>query len=130
MTHTRSQLYPRVLIPLYLGSLTQGIPGTMSLATAAIPDGQREIISQTGKPRFLGILRFVYGTAFKGDKSSSLIEIALKNGYVGINTASVTQIYQEKLVSDGIRNVLAKHEVKQERLDVRQDSSSPLWSDK
>ncbi|MCJ1383893.1 hypothetical protein MMC17_007007 [Xylographa soralifera] len=91
----------------------------MSFTTVIIPNGQRKISSPTGKDRFFGIPRFVYGTAFKGDRSTLLVEQALRIGYVGIDTASVTKNYQEKLVADGVRNVLAEQKLEREDLYVQ-----------
>ena len=97
----------------------QDMASTTAFATVVLSNGQRKISSPTGQDRFFGIPRFVYGTAFKGDRSTPLVEQAVRKGYVGIDTASVTKNYQEKLVADGVRNVLAEQELKREDLYVR-----------
>ena len=72
--------------------------------------------SQAGERRFQGIPRIVYGTAFKGDQNTSLIEKALWLGFVGIDTASNTKNYQEKLVGDGIRHILNEGIVRRDQI--------------
>ncbi|MCJ1395490.1 hypothetical protein MMC18_008376 [Xylographa bjoerkii] len=90
----------------------------MSFTAVVIPNGQH-MISSTDRGRFFGIPRFVYGTAFKGDRSTLLVEQALRKGYVGIDTASVTKNYQEKLVADGVKIILAEQELEREGLYVQ-----------
>ena len=69
-------------------------------------------------PRFLGVPRLVYGTAFKGDQNDSLVEKALRLGFVGIDTASNTKNYQEKLVGDGLRRVIKEGVVRRDQIYV------------
>lgn len=72
-----------------------------------------------GNQRFQGVPRFVYGTAFKGEQSAVLVEQAIRQGFVGIDTAAVSSTYQERLVGDGVRAVLADRKLKREHLYVR-----------
>ena len=92
----------------------------ISLAAHLTFEGQPgENILRTEEARFQGIPRFVYGTAFKGDQSTVLVEKALQQGFVGVDTASHTRAYQEKLVGDGIRNLLLERKIKREQIYVR-----------
>ena len=92
----------------------------MSLSTPLEPDvNPNKESPQTGELRFRGIPRFVYGTAFKGDRSTELVELALRQGFSGIDTASHSRNYQEKLVGDGIRNVLAEKRIQRGQIYVR-----------
>ena len=91
-----------------------------SLAADSTVRGQPgENTLRTEEPRFHGIPRFVYGTAFKGDQSTFLVEKALQQGFVGVDTASHSRNYQEKLVGDGIRNLLLERRIKREQIYVR-----------
>ena len=74
--------------------------------------------SQPEGSRFLGIPRFVYGTAFKGDQNASLVEKALRLGFVGIDTASNTKNYREKLVGDGVRLSIKAGVIRRDQLYV------------
>lgn len=71
------------------------------------------------RPRYDGIPLFVYGTAFKGDQNALLVEKALRQGFVGIDTASSTKAYDEKLTGEGIRKVLFEGTLKREEIYVR-----------
>ena len=44
----------------------------------------------------------IYGTAWKEDRTSNLVEKALKKGFKGIDTACQPKHYQEHLVGDGL----------------------------
>jgi diketogulonate reductase-like aldo/keto reductase len=63
----------------------------------------------TGPPpiRSQGIPEILYGTAFKYDKSASLVEAALKAGFRAIDTAGSKSAYREALVGEGIAAALA-----------------------
>lgn len=65
-------------------------------------------MSTLAKSRFDVIPRFVYGTAFKGDQNGELVEKALIQGFVGIDTASNTRNYVEKLTGEATRKVLSE----------------------
>jgi diketogulonate reductase-like aldo/keto reductase len=58
-------------------------------------------------PRFRGIPEIIYGTAFKFDKSATLVEAALKAGFRAIDTAGSKSAYREALVGEGITAALA-----------------------
>src|ERR1700755_2969096 len=56
--------------------------------------------------RIKAVPRLLYGTAFKGAQTASVVTHALKAGFTGIDTAAVTNTYQEKLVGEAIRHVV------------------------
>lgn len=70
--------------------------------------------------RFQGIPDVVYGTAFKFEKSASLVESALRAGFRGIDTAGSASAYREKLVGDGIRRALQDGVLQRQDLFVSQ----------
>jgi hypothetical protein len=65
------------------------------------------------------IPKFVYGTAWKKDRTADLVYQALKAGFRGIDTAAQPRHYQEELVGDGIRRAIKEGVVKREELFVR-----------
>lgn len=52
--------------------------------------------------------RLVYGTAWKKDRTATLVHQALRSGFRGIDTAAQPRHYQERLVGDGIRQAVAE----------------------
>ncbi|KAH8897141.1 Aldo/keto reductase [Thozetella sp. PMI_491] len=69
--------------------------------------------------RFKGVPAIIYGTAFKFEQTSALVEAALKAGFRGIDTAGSASAYREKLVGDAIKAVLASGEVGREELYIQ-----------
>ncbi|KAF2279073.1 aldo-keto reductase-like protein [Westerdykella ornata] len=53
-------------------------------------------------------LRFIYGTAWKKDRTKGLVELALENGFRAVDTAAQPRHYQEEEVGRGIRAWLSK----------------------
>jgi diketogulonate reductase-like aldo/keto reductase len=49
----------------------------------------------------------IYGTAWKEDETARLVELALKKGFRGVDTACQPKHYQENLVGQGIKNAIA-----------------------
>lgn len=47
--------------------------------------------------------KIIYGTAWKGQKTASLVEMALKKGFRALDTACQPKHYQEDLVGEGIK---------------------------
>ena len=56
--------------------------------------------------RFQGIPSIIYGTAFKFEKSASLVEAALNAGFRAIDTAGSQSAYREALVGKGLAAAL------------------------
>lgn len=50
---------------------------------------------------------FVYGTAWKKERSADLVYNAIKAGFRAVDTAAQPRHYQEYLVGDGIRRAIA-----------------------
>ncbi|KAI9873036.1 MAG: hypothetical protein M1830_000905, partial [Pleopsidium flavum] len=62
------------------------------------------------------IPRFIYGTAWKKERTADLVAQALRVGFWGIDTAAQPRHYREDLVGDGLREVFAEGGVKREDL--------------
>ena len=52
--------------------------------------------------------RLVYGTAWKEEKTTDLVELALEKGFRGIDTACQPKHYKEPLVGEGIQRAIKK----------------------
>ena len=61
---------------------------------------------------------FIYGTAWKKDQTTSLVQQALQNGFTAIDTACQPRHYREDLVSEGIRRHLSSNPGKLTRSDL------------
>lgn len=64
---------------------------------------------------------FLYGTAWKKDRTADLVYTAVHAGFRGIDTAAQPRHYQEPLVGDGIRRAIAEGVVRREDLYVSGD---------
>src|SRR5437868_79505 len=51
---------------------------------------------------------FLYGTAWKEDRTQRLVELALEQGYRGIDTANQRRHYHESAVGDAIAATIAR----------------------
>jgi diketogulonate reductase-like aldo/keto reductase len=58
--------------------------------------------------RLQAVPRLLYGTAFKGSQTTSIVGHALKAGFKGIDTAAMTRAYQERLAGESIRHAVQK----------------------
>lgn len=67
----------------------------------------------------IAIPEVIYGTAFKFDNTTRLVEKALKAGFRGIDTASNKNAYSESLVGEGVAAAIASGEVSRTELYVR-----------
>ena len=45
----------------------------------------------------------IYGTAWKGDRTASLVKLALEAGFRGVDVAAQPRHYREDLVGEGLR---------------------------
>jgi diketogulonate reductase-like aldo/keto reductase len=72
----------------------------------------------TNSSRFQGVPDIIYGTAFKFDQTSSLVEAALKAGFRAIDTAGNKPQYEESLVGKGIATVINSGTLKRNELYV------------
>ncbi|MCI0700936.1 MAG: aldo/keto reductase [Planctomycetia bacterium] len=60
--------------------------------------------------------RFLYGTAWKEDKTQQLTELALQQGFRGIDTANQRRHYHEAAIGEAIKAAIARGVVKREEL--------------
>jgi diketogulonate reductase-like aldo/keto reductase len=51
-------------------------------------------------------LSFIYGTAWKNERTADLVVQALRAGFRGFDTAAQPKHYREDLVGEGIRKVI------------------------
>ncbi|KMU73099.1 hypothetical protein CISG_03360 [Coccidioides immitis RMSCC 3703] len=59
---------------------------------------------------------FLYGTAWKKDRTADLVYQALCNGFTAIDTAGQPKHYREDLVGEGIRRAISERKVKRENI--------------
>lgn len=69
---------------------------------------------------------FVYGTAWKKDRTADLVYNSIKAGFRAVDTAAQPRHYQEHLVGDGIRRAIADGIVERKDLYVSQATSMNL----
>ena len=72
------------------------------------------------------IPRFVYGTAWKKDRTTELVFEALRAGFKGVDTAAQPRHYREELVGAGIRRAFADGIIKREDIHVQPPSLTTL----
>ncbi|PHJ14651.1 aldo keto reductase family oxidoreductase, partial [Cystoisospora suis] len=78
--------------------------------------------------------RFLYGTAWKKDRTEALVKQALQAGFIGIDTACQPKHYNEPGVGSGIQSFLKERNVPRHFLFIQtkftpldgQDRSKPL----
>ena len=61
---------------------------------------------------------FIYGTAWKKDRTKDLVKDSLEAGFRSIDTAAQPRHYQEALVGEGLREAYAEGIVKREDIYV------------
>jgi hypothetical protein len=93
----------------------------MASSAGPLPALLAPIVSKT-RPD-VKIPRIIYGTAWKKERSSSLVSQALKSGFRGVDTAAQPRHYNEALVGDGISRAISNEGIKREELYV--SASSP-----
>lgn len=71
---------------------------------------------------------FLYGTAWKKDRTADLVYTAVNAGFRAIDTAAQPRHYQENLVGDGIRKAIADGVVRREDLYVSGSQRNPPTS--
>ncbi|KUJ08455.1 Aldo/keto reductase [Mollisia scopiformis] len=75
------------------------------------------------------IPKMVYGTAWKKDRSATLVYQALKAGFRAIDTAAQPRHYNEKGVAEGIARAIAEGVVKREDLYIQTKFTAPSGQD-
>ena len=66
---------------------------------------------------------FLYGTAWKKEKTAELVYQALCSGFRAVDTAAQPKHYREDLVGDGIRRAINEGKVSRDELFVSQFGS-------
>ena len=64
---------------------------------------------------------FIYGTAWKKDRTADLVHQALASGFRAVDTAAQPKHYREDLVGEGIRRAIRDGTVRREDLHVSAD---------
>ena len=75
------------------------------------------------------IPRFVYGTAWKKERTTDLVAKAINAGFGGVDTAAQPRHYQEDWVGEGIRQALAEGKIKREDLYIQTKYTPPAGQD-
>ncbi|KAL8897521.1 MAG: hypothetical protein Q9207_007173 [Kuettlingeria erythrocarpa] len=65
-----------------------------------------EALSAPPQPRSVAIPKFIYGTAWKGAQTASLVHAALESGFRGLDTAAQPRHYRKELVGEEVRQFL------------------------
>lgn len=74
------------------------------------------MVDENPRSREITLPRLFYGTAWKEEATQNLVELALENGFRGIDTANQRRHYHEAAVGQAIANVIAKERLK--RVDL------------
>lgn len=61
---------------------------------------------------------FIYGTAWKKDRTADLVHQAINSGFRAVDTAAQPKHYREDLVGEGIRRAIKEGTVRREDLHV------------
>ncbi|EPS34995.1 hypothetical protein PDE_09960 [Penicillium oxalicum 114-2] len=78
------------------------------------------------EPSVLSVLPvFIYGTAWKEERTADLVYSAINAGFRAVDTAAQPRHYQEHLVGEGIRKAIADNIVRREELYI-QTKFSPV----
>jgi diketogulonate reductase-like aldo/keto reductase len=67
----------------------------------------------------VAVPRFLYGTAWKEEASQPLVELALEQGFRGIDTANQRKHYHEAAVGKGIAAAIARRAVTRDELFIQ-----------
>ena len=66
---------------------------------------------------------FIYGTAWKKDRTADLVHQAISTGFRAVDTAAQPKHYREDLVGEGIRRAIKDGIVRREDLHVSSAAS-------
>lgn len=67
---------------------------------------------------------FIYGTAWKEQATTELVELAVKSGFIGIDTANQDKHYKEPMVGEAIANITSTG-ISREQLWLQSKFTSP-----
>ena len=88
------------------------IPSLMGIMPSALLDN----LLLHGKQ---AIPTFLYGTAWKKEKTADLVYLAICSGFKGIDTAAQPKHYREDLVGQGIRRALSEDKISRDDLFIQ-----------
>ena len=89
-----------------------GITSSTNRMMASSAEASSRLISGEYEPAF------IYGTAWKKDRTKTLVKEALSAGFRKIDTAAQPRHYQEHLVGEGIREAIKEGTVTRKDLYV------------
>ncbi|KAE9372170.1 Aldo/keto reductase [Stipitochalara longipes BDJ] len=89
----------------------------MATSSSSLPALVAPLVSKTNLD--VDIPRIIYGTAWKKEQSSTLVQKALKAGFRGVDTAAQPRHYNEALVGDGISKAVSSEGIKREDLYIQ-----------
>lgn len=110
--------------PAYRG-FTQSSNRNMTSSASSAKASSRLLAEEDGewKPPF------VYGTAWKKDRTTELVKLAVQSGFRSVDTAAQPRHYQEKLVGDALRELYAENVVAREDLYLQTKYTTPAGQD-
>ncbi|CAI6331960.1 unnamed protein product [Periconia digitata] len=116
------QLCPRIQSTFAYKGIIQ--PPNRSMASSAKASSRLlDVKDSEWKPAF------IYGTAWKKERTAELVKLAVQNGYRSIDTAAQPKHYQEDLVGDALREVYAQNVVARKDLYVQTKYTTPAGQD-
>ncbi|KAJ4299327.1 hypothetical protein N0V90_004572 [Kalmusia sp. IMI 367209] len=74
-------------------------------------------------------LPFIYGTAWKKDKTKELVQTAIAKGFRKVDTAAQPRHYQEPLVGDALRELFSKGSLRREDVYLQTKYTTPAGQD-
>lgn len=73
---------------------------------------------QSGQEPVTKQLPFIYGTAWKKDKTKELVRTAILTGFEKVDTAAQPKHYQEPLVGEAVRELIKEGRLRREEVYV------------
>lgn len=107
------------------GSNALGNPAASEIGAANAENNKSSTSNSSNMKRVYGkVPKFLYGTAWKKERTEELVYQALKAGFRGIDTAAQPRHYREDLVGKGIKRAIQDGIVTREELYVRRRHKS------
>ncbi|KAL1610212.1 hypothetical protein SLS60_001877 [Paraconiothyrium brasiliense] len=72
---------------------------------------------------------FIYGTAWKKERTKMLVQMAISKGFRKVDTAAQPKHYQERLVGEALRELFEKGRLKREEVYLQTKYTSPAGQD-
>ncbi|MCJ1466231.1 hypothetical protein MMC07_004850 [Pseudocyphellaria aurata] len=96
--------------------------------SASAPSGTTSINTSYTNP-LVQVPPFVYGTAWKKDRTTELVFEALRTGFKGLDTAAQPRHYREDLVGAAVRKALGDGIIKREDIHIQTKYTPPSGQD-